>query len=261
MSQELSNSERHTWQVIQNHYQEIPRISISEMAEMAYVSISTVNRTVRKKGYAGYSDFRYSVKEKTTTDLKANKFSQEVLNAIQKNEEELLKTINGISANSIEAAVKAIDKANEIIIIACGLSGNPAREMLQKLQLYHKHVSFQNEASSMEYYAQFLNSSDLIIAITLFGETPEINKTIEIAKSHGAKVLTLTAVEDSTANSLTDISLVGYKSRLEVTFFELAVHSRIPLHILVRVLFDSYSIYKNELDRKIPVHQIEATLH
>ncbi|WP_460017372.1 MurR/RpiR family transcriptional regulator [Lactovum odontotermitis] len=244
MSQELSNSECHAWQVIQDNYQDIPRLSISEVADMAFVSISTVNRTVRKKGYAGYSDFRYSIKEKAVLEREGTKFSQEVLSAIAKNEEELLKTINGISADSIEAAVKAIDRADEIVLLACGLSINPANEMLRKLQLFHKHVSLYSEAKPMAYYAKFLKPEDLVIALSLFGETDEINDSVKIAKSRGAKTLVLTATADSRLSALADIAIVGYKSRLEVNYFELGVHSRIPLHILVRVLFDCYSIYK-----------------
>jgi DNA-binding MurR/RpiR family transcriptional regulator len=244
MSQELSNSERHVWQVIQDNYQDVPKLSISDLADLAFVSISTVNRTVRKKGYAGYSDFRYSVKEKPTLEMEESKFSQEVLDAISKNEEELLKTINGISADSIEAAVKAIDKAEKIIILSRGMSVSPADVLFQKLQLYHKQVMLYTDARAMKYYAKFLRSENLVIAISLFGETEEIIDAIEVAKSKKAKVLALTAAHGSSIDTQAEISLVGYKSRLEVNFFELEVHSRIPLHILVRVLFDCYSIYK-----------------
>ncbi|MDR2977276.1 MAG: MurR/RpiR family transcriptional regulator [Streptococcaceae bacterium] len=246
MSQELSNSERHVWQVIQDNYQYIPKLSISELAELAFVSISTVNRTVRKKGYAGYSDFRYSVKEKPTLEMEESKFSQEVLDAIAKNEEELLKTINGISADSIEAAAKAIDKSDRIVILARGMSVSPADVLFQKLQLYHKQVSLYTDARAMKYYAKFMKPKDLVIAVSLFGETEEIMEAIRVAKSNGAEVLALTAAEGSSIDEQADISLVGYRSRLEVNYFELEVHSRIPLHILVRVLFDCYSIYKKD---------------
>ena len=84
----LTNAESYTWQIIQENYEKIPQLSISELAELAHVSLSTVNRTVRKKGFEGYGEFRYSIREKKLPEI--NGFSKEVLGAIAKNQEELL---------------------------------------------------------------------------------------------------------------------------------------------------------------------------
>ncbi|MQW22529.1 MULTISPECIES: MurR/RpiR family transcriptional regulator [unclassified Lactococcus] len=240
----LSSAESYTWKMIQDNYENIPQLSISALADLAHVSISTVNRTVKKKGFAGYSDFRYSVKENRTSHRRG--FSKEVLEAISKNEEELLKTINGILPESIEEAVQAIEDSTNIIIFARGLSINAAQEMKQKLQLWHKNVILYDDARSMHYFAKFATKETLLVVISLFGETEEIIDATRIAKTNGAKILVLTATQNSTVTRLADISLVGYKSHLEVNYFELDVHSRLPLYILVRVLFDSYSIYKNK---------------
>ena len=50
----LTNAESYTWQIIQENYEKIPQLSISELAELAHVSLSTVNRTVRKRSLGGY---------------------------------------------------------------------------------------------------------------------------------------------------------------------------------------------------------------
>ncbi|XOW21856.1 hypothetical protein QK908_05480 [Lactococcus cremoris] len=50
-------------------------------------------------------------------------------------------------------------------------------------------------------------------------------------------------VNANTKTNLSDISLIGYKSSLEVNYFDLDVHSRLSLSILSRVLIDAYSIY------------------
>ncbi|MFC4651871.1 MurR/RpiR family transcriptional regulator [Lactococcus nasutitermitis] len=238
----LSEAESYTWRIIQEHYEEIPKTSISELAEIAHVSISTINRTVQKKGFKGYAEFRFSIKEKSIPKIKG--FSKEVLAAISKNEEELIKTINSISVESVEAAVEAIEQASEILIFARGLSTNVAIEMMKKLQLYHKLGVIHDDAGSMAYYAKHVTSNSLIIVTSLSGERDEINIPLNDAKTQGATILALTVSENSTLTRLADISLVGYKSPYEVHYFDLDVHSRLPLHILVRVLFDAYSIYK-----------------
>ncbi len=241
-NQNLSNAEGYTWQIIQDNYDLIPMLSISELSEMAHVSISTVNRTVKKKGYSGYSEFKYSVEKKKLPQLQG--FSTEVLAAIAKNEEELLYTIHGISAKSIEASVQMIDEADEILLFARALSANAATEMMKKLQLFHKHVSLYTDSSDMSYYAMETNQKSLVIALSLSGETEGIIKALTVAKKKKANILAMTVNSNSSLCQLADISLVGYKSPLEVNFFDLDVHSRIPLYILVRVLFDAFSIFQ-----------------
>ncbi|PCS01392.1 MurR/RpiR family transcriptional regulator [Lactococcus fujiensis] len=241
-NQKLSNAESYTWQIIQEHYKQVPKLSISEIADLAHVSISTVNRTVKKKGYAGYADFRYSLEKKELPQIQG--FSSEVLVAISKNEEELLYTIHGISAESIENAVQLIDSASEILLFAQGLSANAAKEMMKKLQLFHKKVNLYSESAEMLYYANFTNAKSLVIVLSLSGETDEIIKALKAAKQKHAVAIGLTVSSNSRLARLADVSLVGYKSPLEVNYFDLDVHSRLPLYILVRVLFDAFSIFQ-----------------
>ncbi|MFV0556506.1 MAG: MurR/RpiR family transcriptional regulator [Lactovum sp.] len=250
---ELSNSESYTWQVIQDNYHLISEMSIMELAELAHVSISTVTRTLQKKGFSGYTEFRYSVKEKSLNEK--TEFSSEVQAAISKNEEELLKTINGISAKSIEEAVELMDKAEEIIIFASGLSVNVADEMKRKLHLWHKHVRLYSEREEMAYYAKSVNESTLLVILSLQGERQEMLDSVEKVKLKQAKTLAITASVNSRLSQMVDLSISGYKSKLEVSYFELDVHSRLPLYILVRVLFDAYSIYKKAQMKKFKINK------
>ena len=61
-------------------------------------------------------------------------------------------------------------------------------------------------------------------------------------------ILALTTNQDSELVCLSDVCLIGYKSRLEINHFDLDVHSRLPLFILGRVLIDGYSIYQKNKD-------------
>lgn len=238
----LSNAEQYTWQVIQEHYDEIPNLPISKLAELAHVSMSTINRTVQKKGFKGYSEFRFSIEKGSLPELKG--FSSEIQAALAKNEEELLRTINGISVADIEAAVRAIDEAEDIIIFARALSIGVATELMRKLELFHKFAVIHDDGGSMAYYAKHAKADTLIIVVSLSGEREEINLPLQDAKKAGAKILAITASGKSTLTDFADIALVGYKSSYEVNYFELDVHSRLPLFILERVLIDAYSIYK-----------------
>ena len=112
------------------------------------------------------------------------------------------------------------------------------------LQLFHKTVSLFTDSADMAYYAKATNQQSLVIVLSLSGETPGINMAVELSKMNGTKIIALTVSNHSSLTKLSDISLIGYKSPLEVHYFDLDVHSRLPLYILVRVLFDAFSIYQ-----------------
>ncbi|WP_136249351.1 MurR/RpiR family transcriptional regulator, partial [Halomonas borealis] len=77
------------------------------LATESHVSVSTVNRTLKKMGYDGYSDFKQTIRN-TKNERRKNGFSKEVNQAIRKNEIEITRTINQLSADDIEAAIKLI---------------------------------------------------------------------------------------------------------------------------------------------------------
>ena len=130
------------------------------------------------------------------------------------------------------------------MIFARGLSIGAATELMRKLELFHKYAVIHDDGGSMAYYAKHATPQTLIIVLSLSGDREEINMPLLDARKTGAKILAMTVSGRSNLADLADISLVGYKSPYEVHYFDLDVHSRLPLFILERVLIDAYSIYK-----------------
>ncbi|GBG96317.1 MurR/RpiR family transcriptional regulator [Lactococcus termiticola] len=244
MKHKLSEAENYCWNHIQDHLTKIPNASISSLAKEAHVSVSTVNRTLKKMGYDGYSDFKQTVRN-TKDERRNNGFSKEVNQAIRKNEIEITRTINQLSADDIEAAVKLIDKHERILIFSAGLSSNVAREMREKLQLFGKMSAIHDDVDYMKYFAGCVNRDFLIVVISLSGETPEILRAMRIAQGRGAKVLALVGARPSSIGSLADISINAYNSSLKNINFGLDVGSRLCLQVVNRILLDTYALYKD----------------
>ncbi|WP_338207691.1 hypothetical protein [Lactiplantibacillus paraxiangfangensis] len=60
-SSAFSNVDRQIAQFILTHADEMPSLSINNVANQAFVSTSSVLRFAQKLGFHGYSDFKYSV--------------------------------------------------------------------------------------------------------------------------------------------------------------------------------------------------------
>ncbi|WP_252899593.1 SIS domain-containing protein [Lactococcus fujiensis] len=164
---------------------------------------------------------------------------------IHKNEVEIMRTINQLSSEDIESAVRLIDHQKKIMIFSAGLSSNVAREMMSKLQLFGKDCTSHDDFDYMKYYASRANRDYLVIAISISGATPEIAQALHIAKSHGSKIIALTAANPSIISDQADICINAYKSKIKEINFGLDVGSRIPLQVVTRILLDSYAIYKD----------------
>lgn len=240
----LSDAEFYCWTYIQDHLDQIPQLSISKLALGASVSLSTVNRTLKKLGYEGYKEFKETIRQ-TRNERKKNGFSQEVNHAIQKNEIEITRTINQLSVEDIETSIKLIDHHGHIIIFSAGPSFNVAREMMNKLQLFGKDCACHDDFDCMNYYAKHVNQDTLVIVISLSGETPEIVTALKIVKNRHSKIIALTASSTSQIASLADVKISVYKSTHKEINFGLDVASRIPLQVANRILLDAFAIYKN----------------
>jgi DNA-binding MurR/RpiR family transcriptional regulator len=243
INQKLSDSESFCWHYIESHLSDVQQMTMAQVSVAAHVSLSTVNRTINRMGYEGFAEFKYSIKDQK--QRVKNGFSSEVNQAIDKNTIEITRTINQLSVEKIEEALRMLDHHNNVTLIALGLSTNVAKEMVAKLQLFDKNCTVYEDPEFMKFHAGKMNRSDLVIAISLTGRTNEIVETVKIAKKHEAGVLALTAGADSPLAKLADTCLCAYKSSLRELDFGLDVASRIPLHIIGRILLDTFAIYKS----------------
>ena len=109
MEQKLSESEQYLWHFIETHILEIPDYSIVKLSERANVSTATIVRTMKKKGYEGFTSFKHHLKDKENQNINFSaleKVDRGIRTAILKNEEEVTRTINMIEIGNIEDAIQ-----------------------------------------------------------------------------------------------------------------------------------------------------------
>lgn len=245
----LSVSEKFLINYIENNYSKIANFSIVALSESANVSTSTIVRSMKKLGYNGFTDFKYQI-----VNEDQNKFSEplrqlenmnsQIKSAIIKNQEEVNNTINYLNNTIIEDAISAIKFSKKITVFARGFSEHIANEMTIKLQLLNKHTEEHTDPNIITMKSKSFNQDDLVIFISLNGETEELVTAAEICKTNNIKTICITTNKESQLYNLCDIVLLGYISR-ESYIKDYEVRSRLPLQILSRILLDAYVI-RNE---------------
>lgn len=239
----LSSTESFAWKFIQDNLEIIPTLSIVELGEKANVSTATIVRTLRKKGYQGYSDFKHD-----TTEVQAksdftnlDRTDSDIRSAILKNEHEVTNTIKMIHIPDIESSVQQIKRAKTIYIFARGFSELIAEEFLVKLQLLNKNCQLSDDPNIIRTLSARIRPGNLVIIISLNGETPELVEAAAKVNQNKVPIILITTNSKSAIGEFASIELCGYKS--ETTYFPaFEVHSRLPLQVISRVLLDSYVI-------------------
>ncbi|MGY3749751.1 MurR/RpiR family transcriptional regulator [Vagococcus acidifermentans] len=136
-SRSLSTTEKYTLTYLVQHRDQVVNLTIEKLAENAHVSPATIIRALKKKGYSGYSEYKNLVKHQSVKQH--SHFSDEINEVINKNLEEVTKTIEYLSADTIEEAVKAIHKSQRLFIFATGTSISVANYLTRKFQLSDKY--------------------------------------------------------------------------------------------------------------------------
>ncbi|KRK42036.1 transcriptional regulator [Companilactobacillus crustorum] len=248
MTNKLSSSEEYLWNYIQENLSDIPDLSIVKLSEDANVSTATIVRTTKKMGYSGYTDFRQQLisKAKNNQQYKnLEKVDHDIKQAIFKNKYEVDNTLSMLNVGSIEDAVQKIKKSSDIYIFARGFSEFIAQEMLVKLQLLGKNCVMSSDPNIIVTMSQRIKREDLVIIISLNGETKELVKGAKNAFENGVSTITITTNESGTITKYSEMVLLGYKSQTSY-FPDYEVRSRLPLQVISRILLDSYIIRTNK---------------
>ncbi|EMC15592.1 MurR/RpiR family transcriptional regulator, partial [Streptococcus mutans] len=68
-NKKLTETEEYTWQYITRDFNEIGKLNISELSQAINVSNATIIRTLKKKGYGGFSEFKHEIEQKKNNSL------------------------------------------------------------------------------------------------------------------------------------------------------------------------------------------------
>ncbi len=240
----LSETEKYLLEYIHNHLDEISSMSIVKLSEHANVSTATIVRLMKKIGYDGYTSFKYSLKEKVKLSDENNEMEnidQKIKQAIQKNEHEVIKTIQLQSIGQIEDAVQKIDDAEKIFVFGRGFSEMIAKEMTIKLQLMGKNSEVHNDPNIIRIKSRNIQPNEIAIFVSLNGETEELVEACKNLNIRQITTITLTTRMESSLGQMSEMTFVGYKGT-QSYFPDYEVRSRLPLSVISRILLDAYAI-------------------
>ena len=228
----LSRSEQVVAKYIVENPEQVLYLSVAALADNCGVSDPTVVRMCQKLGFSGYQSLKLAmaaavvsptqtVHEAVTAedDMRTvtEKVFQSAMYALQFTRETL-------DFSAMEAAAKALIGARKIVIFGMGASGPIAADLHHKLLRLGLDAAVYTDSHLQAIACSYLTSQDVVFAVSHSGSSRAVVDNANVAKTHGAKVITLTSSGKSPLTKLADISLTTMSS--ETKYRVVAISSR-----------------------------------
>lgn len=234
---DLTESERMVVDYINANETIISELTISQIAEHAYCSMSTVSRAIRKCGYASLAEMRV----KLSSVAKTQDESLLVNEILAKSYIECTRTIENIQTSSILKIVEYIRNANRIFIISSGSTVLVAQELEYHLQCQRCSVWTISDSRMQSQLDRFAKEGDLVIIISVANSTPELAIAAERGKQQGANVVVCCCKPNTPLEQFADVFLLGYSQPIYPNHIYGST-SRLALQIFVRTIVEYMGI-------------------
>ena len=228
----LSESEKHVIDYLNDHEKELSDLSITMIAARTYTSLATVSRAIRKCGYNGISELRYSLQQRQPL---YSPDSLSVNDILTQSLRECTRTIDNISIPSILKITEYIKSANRIFIYARGYTALVAEEFQHYLMLLGYNAFVMKDSIIMKRTDHLVKKDDMVIIISVRNTTPELAESAAMAKENGAKVVALVCVEGTSLEKYADVTVIGYDENV-VDTMPVQSASRISLTIICHII-------------------------
>lgn len=165
--------------------------SAKVMSRQLHVSETALSRFAKKIGFSGYREFQYMyeinfhIPKYTNDDM-----VQKILDTYEK----LLQGFNGsIEAGKISSFCEALSRAERIFIFALGSSACAALEFKLRFMRLGLQVEVIDNPHLMQMQAVLARQEDLVIGMSLSGETREVLGALKAAKLRNVGVILITS--------------------------------------------------------------------
>lgn len=241
----LSDTKRQAAQYVLDHYQEIEKLNITELAELSGTSLSTIVRLTKDLGFKKYQDFKISLAreiQNPVTQLHEALNKSDTLQIIKEkvfrsNSEAILSTLQSLSEPDFEKAVSLLKQAERIEFYGFGGSAAVVQDASHKfLKVGIKCQAIcDNDLQAMS--AALLKSGDVVVAVTHTGRNKALLYNLKLARDAGAAVIVITNFGSSPVVKLADAVL--FTTARETAFKSDALSSRIAELTIIDALFVS----------------------
>lgn len=231
--QHLTNSEQNAINYINENVDAIGDMTISEIAEKAYVSTATISRAIKKCGIKNLLDVRYQLAVKQIA--KKNFVAHDIL---EKTYMECTKIIERIDTTAVLKFIEYLRAAKRIFILAQGGTEVAAKELEAHLRCQGIVASVETDPGVMRRMEFIAKEKDLFIVFSVANTNPELQIAVKKAKNNDATIITCCCKAGTTLEQYSDVVITPgmFQSNFQANGFR--TPSLLGLHIINRIIIE-----------------------
>lgn len=211
----------------------VVHMTVSDLAEAAGTSSSTVVRYCQELGFRGFYDLKIAMAKEAVPsaaqvhmDATAEDSPQEVLRKVLAASAEALRdAVSTVDPVAFERALAALVRAGRVLVVGVGTSFPLAQDAAYRLVMIGVRAEAYPDPQMAHVTASSLTGADLCVAVSHTGLSRETLACVESAKSAGASTVAVTSFARSPLAELVDVALVA--GSRETTFRLEAMASRL----------------------------------
>ncbi|GAA0952920.1 MurR/RpiR family transcriptional regulator [Kribbella koreensis] len=223
----------------------VAAMTISELAEVASTSETTVIRFCKQIGVPGYPQLRLQLAAQSATenirpevggDIEPGDSLADVVGKVAFADEKAVReTAQQLDIESLSKVVAAVAKAPRVDLYGTGASAFVALDLQQKLHRIRRVAFAWSDVHVALTSAALLGEGDVAIGISHTGTTAEVVEALEEAAKHGATTVAVTNFPRSPLARTADLVLTT--AARETTYRSGAMSSRIVQLMVIDCLF------------------------
>ena len=247
----FSEKEKQLADYILGNTGDIKNINIKDLAKRVGISESTITRFCKKIDCENFVDLKLKINGALGPNQKEKETENEGFSDIYYFYKDAIERTNAsVNKSSIIDLVKAIKIAKKIYIYGVGSSGLSASELMIRLIRMGFNVHSITDSHMMIINSSIVSEEDLVIGISISGETNEVYKALEIAQKNKAKVVVITSFESSRIAKLAQEPFIIPNSKFINK--EMFVNSQFSVIYLID-LISTVLLQDKELNQKMQI--------
>ena len=229
----LSDAEKAVAGYIERQRCIIHLLSISDIAEGAYVSNATVSRAIRKLGFSSLSEMKFRLEAESVADPQEKAMNR----ILSKSYKECVETVKRIDIPSVIRIAGKLKSAKVVYLLANGLTALIAEEFAVQLQCQRINVCLISDSEMMRRLDLMAGKGDVVLILSVKNSRPELGIGARLGKKRGATVITLCCTEGTELDGLSDMILYGYTQSIQSNR-SFGGTSRLGLLIMTRTIVE-----------------------
>ncbi|MFS0722511.1 MurR/RpiR family transcriptional regulator [Paenibacillus sp. 1P07SE] len=242
----LTPVEQRVAEYILANREEIPHLSIKNLAHASKTSDASVLRFCKTMGYSGYRSFIVSIsaslsaKEESVgeqyTDIQpGDELETIIANIGFNNIQSIEDTMRVIEHGAVMRAVQALRESKRIVLFGIGASGIVCQDAEQKFSRINKNCRAYTDGHGQLTAASLMTEGDVAIFVSNSGDTQEILDSLDIVQKNGVYTIAITKYNKSRLSENADAVLSI--STPEISIRSGAMGSRIAMLTVIDMLF------------------------